>query len=261
LAPAGLGVHSRTYDFFGIGGDPDTSIPLDQSADLVLAEALRAVYPDLYVGLRAVYTNTRAGVSIPPDVLPPGIEPPDLGREFDLSTLAPRVQYDSRDNPFYPAAGLLLDGTLSLSRDYLGSDTEYERYKIELNHYRATSQRGVLALRAATEYVGGDAPFFLYPAFGAGADLRGYQTGSYRNRFLFAAQAEYRHRFTARIGAVVFAGIGTVSPDFGDWDKSLPSAGVGFRWVIAPKNDMSLRIDVARGRDDTQFYVGIGEAF
>jgi len=31
--------------------------------------------------------------------------------------------------------------------------------------------------------------------------------------------------------------------------------------VVAPKNGMSLRLDVAQGRDDTEFYIGIGEAF
>ncbi len=112
-----------------------------------------------------------------------------------------------------------------------------------------------------TEYVSGDAPFFLFPAFGAGADLRGYQTGTYRNRFLFAAQAEYRWRFAERWGAVGFAGVGTVNDEFLDWGTTLPSIGGGLRFVIAPKNDMSLRFDIARGRDDTEFYLGIGEAF
>jgi outer membrane translocation and assembly module TamA len=85
--------------------------------------------------------------------------------------------------------------------------------------------------------------------------------GSYRDRFLVAAQAEYRHRFTNRIGAVVFGGVGSVAPDFAGWEKTLWSAGAGFRFVLAPKNDISLRVDVARGRDETVYYVGVGEAF
>ena len=60
---------------------------------------------------------------------------------------------------------------------------------------------------------------------------------------------------------VAFAGIGSVAPDFADWGKTLPSAGLGLRWVVAPQNDISLRFDVARGRDDTICYVGVGEAF
>ena len=119
----------------------------------------------------------------------------------------------------------------------------------------------MLASRVATQYTTGNTPFFLYPAFGQGADLRGYEMGSYRDRFLVAAQAEYRHRFTERIGAVAFGGVGSVAPDFAGWEETLWSVGAGFRWVIAPKNNISLRVDIARGRDETIYYVGIGEAF
>jgi len=53
----------------------------------------------------------------------------------------------------------------------------------------------------------------------------------------------------------------SVSPDFAGWEKTLWSAGAGLRWVLAQKNDISLRIDIVRGRDETVYYVGIGEAF
>jgi hypothetical protein len=52
-----------------------------------------------------------------------------------------------------------------------------------------------------------------------------------------------------------------MSPDFAGWSDSLWSIGAGIRWVVAPENDFSLRVDVARGRTGTQFYVGLGEAF
>jgi hypothetical protein len=60
---------------------------------------------------------------------------------------------------------------------------------------------------------------------------------------------------------VAFAGLGTVAPEFAQWGKSLPSAGVGIRWVAAPKSDLSVRVDVAWGRGENEFYVSIGEAF
>ena len=88
-------------------------------------------------------------------------------------------------------------------------------------------------------------------------DLRGYEMGSYRDRFLLAVQAEYRHRFTQRIGAAVFGGAGSVALDFDGWEKTPWSVGAGFRCVYT----ISLRVDVAQGRDETVYYVGIGEAF
>ena len=193
--------------------------------------------------------------------LPPGLDPDLLKVDLTMASLAPRLQYDTRDAEFYPTSGLFVDATASFSRESLGGDLDYERYKAEANHYVKLSEKGVLASRVAMQYVAGDAPFFLYPAFGQDVDLRGYQMGSYRDQFLVAAQTEYRHRFTERIGAVAFGGVGSVSPDFLGWEKSLWSVGAGFRWVIAPKNNISLRLDVARGRDETIYYVGVGEAF
>lgn len=250
------------YKYYGIGGsNPDRYITLDQDIDLFLAEGLRRVLPNFYVGLNGVYTETAIGPKLADIDLPPGFDPDRLKANLTLATLAPRLQYDTRDGEFYPRSGWFVDATASFSRENFGSDLDYERYKAAANHYHPLGENGVLASRIATQYVSGSAPFFLYPAFGQGPDLRGYQMGSYRDQFLVAMQAEYRHRFTDRIGAVAFAGVGSVSPDFFGWDKTLGSIGAGFRWVLAPKNNISLRFDIARGRDETIYYVGVGEAF
>lgn len=249
------------YDYFGIGGDPDTSIPLNQSISAVVAEALMQVYPDLYVGLRANYSQSDISLNTSNIDLPPDVTPPALGVGFELAALAPRATYDSRDNEFYPGAGWKVDLTMHIGRESLGSDFNYEKHKLFANWYKSVSESNILATRVAMQYVGGDAPFYTFPAFGSNADLRGYNTGTYRDRFLFAAQAELRYRFKPRLGFVAFAGIGTVAPKFGRWGTSLMSVGGGVRWVIAPKNNMSLRFDIARGKDDTEFYVGLGEAF
>ncbi len=249
------------YDFYGIGGDPDTSIPLNQTISLVVLEALRSVTPQLYVGLRVVTSQSEVSLDIDDGLLPPDIDLPDIGIDINLTSLAPRVRYDSRNNEFYPSGGMFAEASVTLGRDWLGSDSDYEKYKIEFNDYRAVTDAGVLATRVAMQYLGGDAPFFVYPAFGSGADLRGYETGAYRDRFLFAAQTEYRQRLRKKLGIAVFGGVGTMSPDFAGWTESLWSIGAGLRWVVAPKNDFSLRFDIARGRTGTQFYVGLGEAF
>ena len=250
------------YKYYGIGGSGDDRyLVLDQDMDLVMGEGLRRFAPNFYLGLKGVYAETSVGPRLKDVELPPGLDPDLLKVDLTMASLAPRLQYDTRDAEFYPTSGLFVDATASFSRESLGGDLDYERYKAEANHYVKLSEKGVLASRVAMQYVAGDAPFFLYPAFGQDVDLRGYQMGSYRDQFLVAAQTEYRHRFTERIGAVAFGGVGSVSPDFLGWEKSLWSVGAGFRWVIAPKNNISLRLDVARGRDETIYYVGVGEAF
>jgi len=249
------------YDYFGIGGDPDISVPLHQPLTIALAEALREVVKDFYLGLRISFIDTDASIDSSGGFVPPEPVPPDINVDYSLVTLAPSLQFDTRDDQFYPTSGYFIEGQVALGREWLGSDTEYEKYELDVNHYLKFGKSGVIGLRGIMQYAGGDAPFFVFPAYGANVDLRGYKTGSYRDRFLFATQAEYRHRFTQRIGAVVFAGIGTVADEFASWDETLPSAGVGFRFVLAPKNNVSLRVDYAWGKDDQQFYVGIGESF
>jgi hypothetical protein len=249
------------YDYFGIGGSPDKRIPLKQEMDMLVGEALYRAKGQLYLGVQALAARTTTSIDLPGDFFPPDITPPNLAVDIDLLTFAPKLQFDTRDNPFYPRAGWLVNGTLGISRKSLGGGSDYESHKWVANNYLQVTERGTLALRAAAQYLSGNAPFFLYPAFGQGSDLRGYQTGTYRDRFLFAAQAEWRQRLSPRWGAVAFAGLGTVSPDFGRWGETLPSAGVGLRWVAAPKNNLSVRVDVAWGKDDNEFYVSIGEAF
>jgi len=254
------------YDYYGIGNEGDNDpIPLNQPMDLAVAEALyRVWHPDLYLGLKAVYLEARVSLNVDgplPPPFPPELDPGELSQDFNLVALAPRLQFDTRDSEFYPTDGLLIEGTISIGLEALGSDEDYEKYILELNRYSALGERGVLALRVDTEYASSDSPFFIYPAFGSKSDLRGYQTGTFRDQFLIATQAEYRHRFTKRIGAVVFAGVGTVAPELFEWGTTLPSIGAGFRYVLAEKNNLALRVDGAVGKDDKQFYVGIGEAF
>lgn len=249
------------YDYFGIGGSPDRALPLRQEMDLLVGSALYNLGRNVFVGLQAAAAQTQTRLDLKPGDLPPGFDRPDLSLDIDIVTLAPKLSFDTRDNEFYPRDGWLVEGTLAVSRSALGSDVEYEKHHWTFNRYAVLSERGTLAMRVAMQYVGGNAPFFVFPAFGAGSDLRGYQTGTYRDRFLFAAQAEWRQRLSERWGAVAFAGLGTVSPDLARWGESLPSAGVGIRWVAAPKNNLSLRVDVAWGRGDNEFYVSIGEAF
>lgn len=250
------------YEYFGIGGEGGgKSIVLDQDIDLIMVEGLRRVMPNFYLGLKGNYAQTSIGPRLPDDILPPGLDPGRLKVDLTMATLAPRLQYDTRDNEFYPRSGLFIDATAAVSREEFGADLDYERYEASMNYYLPLWSHGVLASRIVTKYVSGSAPFFLFPAYGQDADLRGYQMGSYRDQFLVATQTEYRHRFTDRIGAVAFVGVGSVSPDFAGWGKTLGSFGAGFRWVVAPKNDISLRVDIARGRDETIYYVGVGEAF
>ena len=249
------------YDYYGIGGITSNALPLRQKTSFYMVEGLYEVKESLYLGLKGVYADTLVGLgSINPDANAPEL-PPMLNQSIDIVSLTPRLRYDTRDNEFYPTDGILIDADAAFGVEALGSVSDYELSKLALNFYHDLSDRGVLAGRVATQYAAGDAPFFVFPAFGSGADLRGYTTGTYRDRGLVAAQLEYRHRLTQRLGVVAFGGAGSVSPNFLGWEETLYSYGAGLRFVISQKNNLSIRFDYAWGRNDEQFYVGLGEAF
>ena len=55
---------------------------------------------------------------------------------------------------------------------------------------------------------------------------------------------------------------GEVAGDVSEFGRNfLPAAGLGARFVVSQKHRVSLSFDVARGKDGTEYYFGVGEAF
>jgi hypothetical protein len=126
------------------------------------------------------------------------------------------------------------------------------------------SERAVLAASAQFCAAGGGVAYYDLCLFGASADLRGYETGRYRDRASWAVQGEIRRQFAERWGGVAFLGFGGIAPSAGDLlDESnvLPAGGVGVRYRPFRGNDVQLRVDIAIGENDHGLYLGIGEAF
>jgi len=111
--------------------------------------------------------------------------------------------------------------------------------------------------------VSGDPPFFAYPWYGSGVDLRGYTPGVYVGKSLLAAQAEWRWQATRKLGLVAFAGGGGVYGKVAPFkqDDWLPAGGLGLRWRVADKYRVNFRIDYAWAKGDETLIVSVGEAF
>ena len=77
-------------------------------------------------------------------------------------------------------------------------------------------------------------PFYDLCNYGQRGDLRGYEAGRYRDRALWALQAELRQHLFWRFGMVAFGGFGGTAPDIGHLGdaKSLPAAGAGLRFLV-----------------------------
>src|SRR5687768_8898311 len=71
----------------------------------------------------------------------------------------------------------------------------------QANIYRPLGPRTVIAGRASLCGVSDGAPFYDLCMYGASNDLRGYETGRYRDGATWAAQVELRQHLFWRIGA------------------------------------------------------------
>jgi hypothetical protein len=265
LGFAGFG--SLNYNFFGIGGVSNVSIPIDQKFSGFDFEALRRVSKGFYLGARYFLAHSTLTLGTSSE----GAEPPPA-KDFSVQTAALGLvaQTDSRDSTFYPVKGSYFTLKADFYDPAFASDRTFQRYQADYNKYFPIGERQVLAVRAAACDVAGDAPVYSLCLFGSGNDLRGYEVGRYLDRSMLAAQGEYRFMlpeslgFFGRFGFVLFAGVGEVAHSFSDFDadKLLPAGGLGIRFLLARENRVNFRIDYAWGKSGNRgLYVGVGEAF
>ena len=251
-------------DFFGPGRLPNNeaiAIPLSLGGKIFFGEVMRKVKGDIYVGPR--YQFRRLSASLDGERPPGGFEIPAIDLKSNSAALGFHVQRDRRDSTFYPTKGSLIDFTADFFDQAFGSRREYQVYKAGYNGYRELASRHVLAYRAMGCTAKGSVPFYDLCLYGMNNDVRGYATGEFQNRHMFAAQAEYRLDWKKRLGFVAFGGVGGVARRWGDFrmDGLLPGAGAGLRFKLDKKNHINYRIDSAFGRAGRTLSIGVGEAF
>lgn len=259
---AGAGYSDINYRYYGTGNilnENGLSVQIRQKMPLYFVSTTYRVWNQLYMGVGFLDGNVETGIDVryegPPLFLNPALD-------LDVTALELPLQYDTRDHDQFPRNGWLINGRALLYRHELGSDVDTETYMVNINNYIPMRERDVLALRLYLRGTGDDAPFFLLSTFGGRTDLRGYESGRYRDRMMYATQAEYRWQYSDRWIYTGFAGFGEVAELFSEMGENfLPAAGVGVRFVISRKHNVGLAADIATGIDGTEFYFGVGQAF
>lgn len=259
------GYANINIDFYGIGpnaGERDRSIEIKEKGYLGLLQGQMRLAKDFYVGARYMYLDLNSSVNRD-DPLFPEAEIPTLELESKLSALGPVVSFDSRDSSFYPKHGAYLTAAWMFSSDDLGSDFSYDKFTLSANIYALLSPTTVVAGHVGLCGVSRGGPFYDLCLYGASNDLRGYETGRYRDRASWAAQVELRQRLFGKFGGALFVGAGGIAPDLGHLDegKFLPAVGFGLRYTASKATGTNLRVDYAIGKDSNALYVSIGEAF
>lgn len=222
----------------------------------------RQIRPGVYAGLYYKYERVRL-LKVEPDRL---LDTAGVVDRNPVTTTGPgiEVRWDTRDNTFTPRRGTnssLFAGSFART---LGSDYEYQLYTMDLRGYIPLFQNHVLAVQGyGTMVSGGSAYFRNLPYIGHENRLRGYSAGRYRDRCALMGQIEYRLPVYGRWSVVGFAGAGDVAdkPAHLEPRKFKHSLGGGVRFMLLPKERVSLRIDQAYGAGSQAFYFGLNEVF
>jgi len=187
-----------------------------------------------------------------------------VGREGGISSgIGIILQWDTRDFNLNASRGHFIELATRHYRDYLGSDFTYNIIELEALKFFSLAPRHVLGLQFQGRFSNREVPFQQLSLLGGDKLMRGYYRGRYRDKVLYALQAEYRWQFYRRFGMVVFGGLGDVSEEFNSFDFSdvKPSYGLGLRYMILRERKVNIRLDFGFGRETQGIYINITEAF
>lgn len=173
--------------------------------------------------------------------------------------LAGKLAWDSRDNTSMPNSGQFADFSIWRYDDAIGSDYNYWNSKAKLTSFHPFGEKWVLGLRLEYQATSGDAPFFAYPF----VKLRGIPALRYQGDRTLVGEIEARYNFTPRWTMIGFAGSGKVSSDLPifDTEQSIYNFGLGARYKIFDVQNVWIGIDIARGPEEFNWYIQIGQSW
>ena len=180
--------------------------------------------------------------------------------ERQYAALGLSMNYDTRNNPITPTQGINAILRYDVYSEALGSDREFNASQLAIHAFQQFGDTWSLGAKLRLEGVSADAPFFMSPA----VDLRGIQSGRYQGDSALSIEAELRHQFTPRWAGVVFGGYGQTFVDNSrlyEPQDDIWTYGAGIRYRIARKLGIDVGLDVARGPEDTVFYIQFGHAW
>jgi len=170
------------------------------------------------------------------------------------------LDYDSRDMPSNPYGGGYLELRAMHSGQSNSEADPYQSYYARFRSYHSLRDSMVFAWEVNACAKDGQIPLWDTCRLG----LRGFPGTDYLSKESIYAQAEFRWRFHKRWGMVAFGGAGRVNGAFlniGE-DKTVPSYGVGIRFMVLESQRINVRVDYARSDHGNEaWYLSVTEAF
>ena len=254
----GIGRADVNLDFYGRGGDlgnGDRSIGFNLDGWAMTHQALLRLADSAdFIGLRWVYMDFL--VTVDPTRPAPALAP--LTRTLTSSGIGPTLEHDSRDNIFTPSRGWQGSLDALFYSPEIGGDEKFQTYRAHAFAYTPFAQAFVLGTRLDARAARGEVPFYQLPF----VDVRGVPKGRYQDNNAAVAELELRWNATPRWALIGFFGAGKAwgGEKFGD-ANTVFAGGAGFRYLIARRLGIYMGADVARGPEETAFYLQVGSAW
>jgi hypothetical protein len=253
--------------FFGIGNDThpdDLEMFLDQFGQLN-GRWMKIRDEKYFFGLSYDFRYDKLSDFEDGAVLKTG-EVPGTGGGW-TNGLGPIFIYDTRDNVLYPSKGWYVTSNLHYFSKVVGSNYSFGQLNIDSRYFREViSPKHVLGLQLVINSVAGNnIPFYRLPQLGGNDRLRGIKNENlYRDKVSWYFQVEGRRTLFWRLGGVLFAGVGNVSPGIASAFQTPVKAVVGAGGRFRPIKDqkLNLRLDFGVATDGFYaVYLNVAEAF
>ena len=178
--------------------------------------------------------------------------------DFDFTDVGVSLSaiYDSRDDTMSPTKGGQIDLSLWRYDESIGGDFNYSKGRLKMHMFRQLLDDWAFGLRFDTEWSNGNVPFYAEPF----VRLRGIPALRFSGERAGVVEMELRYRFAKRWGLVGFAGKGFVEEikDVVSTENDIKAYGFGVRFQALEKQNVWLGIDVAKGPEETVWYIQMG---
>jgi hypothetical protein len=171
------------------------------------------------------------------------------------------LEYDSRNNFFSPTSGFKYEFNYLWFDNAIGSDIDYNLIEFSALNYFKLTKKWRTAFRVEADYV--EAKQVLPPFATPSISLRGIPSARYQGQSVALTEVELAYKINFRWEVSAFAGVGKTGDNFSELSSasSRITKGLGIRYLIARRYDFNMGIDIAKGPEDSIFYIQAGSAW
>ncbi|MCX2980252.1 glyceraldehyde-3-phosphate dehydrogenase [Halieaceae bacterium IMCC14734] len=253
-----VGAADINLKFYGLGDGAENSGGFGFNAKALFVSqqlAFRLGRSNWFVGGELQYTDMETKFKTGIDI--PGLDTFD----FDSTNVALGVLafYDSLSNPYTPHSGVLSDVSYKRYDESLGGDFDYNLLDLKNQVHFTPWQSLAVGLRLDASFLSGDAPFWALPFI----SMRGIPALRYQGENVVTAEVQGAWSLHPRWQLLGFAGAGQATQDrdnLGDAETHV-SYGAGFRYLAVRQLGLNMGLDVAKGPEETVWYVSFGTKF